>query len=109
MSSEPVVVVARFVPRQGQAERVEAAVRRAVAATHEQDAGCELYAAHQSVRGRPGIVIIEKWSSSEDLQAHGAGDAFAALNGEVADLLEEPLDVMILQPLPAGTDELGTL
>lgn len=109
MSSEPVVVVARFVPREGHAEQVEAAVLRAVAATHEQDAGCELYAAHQSVRGRPGIVIIEKWSSAELLQAHGTGDAFAALNGEVAELLAEPLDVMVLQPLPAGTDELGTL
>ncbi|WP_374112785.1 putative quinol monooxygenase [Gordonia sp. C13] len=74
-----------------------------------QDAGCELYAAHQSVRGRPGVVIVEKWSSAEDLQAHGAGDAFAALNAEVADLLEEPLDVMILQPLPAGSEELGAL
>ncbi|MEY1673167.1 putative quinol monooxygenase [Gordonia sp. ABKF26] len=109
VSSENVIVVARFVPRPGQSEHVEAAVLRAVAATHAQDAGCELYAAHQTVRGKEGIVIIEKWSSGEKLQEHGAGEAFAALNGEVADLLAEPLDVTVLKPLPAGDQTLGAL
>lgn len=107
--TEPVVVVAHFAPLPGKDVEVEAAVRKAVAATHQHDRGCELYAAHRSVRGREGLVIIEKWSSADDLQAHGAGQAFAALSADIADLLAEPLDVTILQPLPAGDDKLGSL
>ncbi|MFC8529287.1 putative quinol monooxygenase [Nocardia sp. NPDC057227] len=104
--SEPVVVVADLVPLPGKEDAVEAALRRAVAATHEQDAGCELYAAH---RGRKGFVVIEKWSSAEDLQKHGGGAAFAALSAELDGLLAESIEVGLLQPLPAGDSELGAL
>lgn len=106
---EPVVVVATVVPAAGQEATVETALRKAVAATHQNDRGCELYAAHRSVRGKEGFVVIEKWSSADDLQAHGAGSAFAALSREVEDALAEPLDVTVMQPLPAGDDELGAL
>ncbi len=107
--SQPVVVVAVFVPKPGKNEEVEAAVHEAVSATHANDRGCELYAAHRSVRGREGIVIIEKWASTEDLQTHGGGEAFAALSAAVGDLLAEPLDVNVLHPLPAGDPNLGAL
>lgn len=106
---EPVVVVATFVPIAGQEAKVESALRTAVAATHQHDRGCELYAAHRSVRGKECFVMIEKWSSADDLQAHGAGSAFATLNAEVKDLLAEPLGVTVMQPLPAGDDKLGAL
>ncbi|OXM67174.1 antibiotic biosynthesis monooxygenase [Amycolatopsis sp. KNN50.9b] len=106
---EPVVVVATFVPAAGHEAKVEAALLKAVDATHQRDRGCELYAAHRSVRGKEGFVMIEKWSSSDDLRAHGAGSAFAALNAEVEALLAEPLGVTILQPLPAGDNKLGAL
>ncbi|MGW5515108.1 putative quinol monooxygenase [Nocardia africana] len=109
VNPEPVVVIAYFVPQPGQDAAVEAAVRKAVAATHEADEGCELYAAHQSVRGREGFVIIEKWRSAEELQSHGSGAAFAALTADLEGLLAEPLDVTILRPLPAGDAELGAL
>jgi quinol monooxygenase YgiN len=107
--AEPVIVVATVVPEPGRDEEVEAAFRTAVAATHAQDDGCELYALHRSVRGQEGFVVIEKWSSAEALGAHGAGAAFAALSAEVAGLLAQPLGVTVLQPLPAGDEELGRL
>ncbi|QSE92723.1 antibiotic biosynthesis monooxygenase [Rhodococcus pseudokoreensis] len=107
--TEPVVVIANFVPVPGKEDEIETALRNAVAATHQHDRGCELYAAHQSIRGREGFVIIEKWSSMEDLQAHGAGNAFAALTTDVADLLAEPLDVTIVKPILAGDIKLGAL
>lgn len=107
--AEPVVVVATVVPKPGRDEEVEAAFRTAVAATHAQDDGCELYALHRSIRGPEGFVVVEKWSSADALRAHGGGAAFAALSADVADLLAEPLGVTVLQPLPAGDEALGRL
>lgn len=106
---ESVVVVATLVPLPGQEEKVETALLEAVAATHEQDRGCELYAAHRSIRGKAGFVVIEKWSSADELQAHGAGKAFAALTAAVGGLLAEPLAATVLRSLPAGNGKLGML
>ncbi|MGW5518808.1 putative quinol monooxygenase [Nocardia africana] len=108
-NSESVVVVATFVPVAGHEAKVEAALRKAVAATHRDDAGCELYAAHRSVRGKASFVIIEKWASASALQAHGAGSAFATLSAELDGLLTEPLGVTVMRPLPVGDEKLGAL
>lgn len=80
-----------------------------MAATHDQDEGCELYAAHRTVRGREGFTVIEKWSSAQALSAHGAGEAFAGLSAALDGLLAEPLAVTVLAPLPAGDDQRGRL
>lgn len=110
MSQSPeVVVVASLVPAAGQDDAVEMALLKAVAATHEQDRGCRLYAAHRSVRGREGFVVIEKWDSAEALQGHAAGSSFAALSAELDGLLAEPLVVTVMEPLPAGDERLGRL
>lgn len=107
--SAPVVLVATLVPKPGAEEQVEAAVRKAVSATHAQDQGCELYAAHRTVRGKAAFVVIEKWSSAETLGAHTKGAAFAAFTADLADLLAEPLEATVLQPIPAGDTKLGQL
>ncbi|MFR9805101.1 putative quinol monooxygenase [Pseudonocardia sp. RS010] len=104
-----VVVVATLVPLPGREAEVEAVLREAVPATHAQDAGCELYALHRSVRGKEGFVMIEKWASAEALGAHGAGPAFAALSAGLDGLLAEPLGVTVLEPLAAGDEKLGRL
>lgn len=110
MSESPeVVVVASLVPSPGQDDAVEAALLKAVTATHAQDRGCRLYAAHRSVRGQEGFVVIEKWDSAEALREHAAGGAFAALTAELDGLLAEPLAASVLQALPAGDERLGRL
>jgi quinol monooxygenase YgiN len=106
---QPVIVVATLVPEPGRADQVRAALLEAVAATHVQDPGCELYAAHRGVRGKEGFVVIEKWASAAALGAHGAGVAFAALSSALEGLLAEPLGVTVLEPLPAGDEKLGRL
>ncbi|WP_218021128.1 putative quinol monooxygenase [Nocardia mikamii] len=103
------MVVATFVPVAGNEAKVEAALRKAVVATHRDDAGCELYAAHRRVRGKEGFVVIEKWASAGELHAHGGGSAFATLTTELDGLLAEPLGVTVMQPLPAGDEKLGAL
>lgn len=106
---ETPVVVATLVPVPGREADLEQKLREAVKATHEQDAGCELYALHRSVRGADRFVIIEKWASSEALGAHGTGAAFAALKTGLDGLLVEPLAATVLEPLPAGEAKLGQL
>ncbi|MEU6558269.1 putative quinol monooxygenase [Nocardia nova] len=105
----PVVLVATLVPRPDSEEQVQSALLEAVAATHAQDHGCELYAAHRIVRGEPGFVVLEKWASAELLRAHTTGAAFTALTARLEGLLTGPLDVTVLQPLPAGDAKLGQL
>ncbi|MCE3551149.1 MULTISPECIES: antibiotic biosynthesis monooxygenase [Pseudonocardia] len=107
--AESVVVVATVVPKPGREAETEAAFLAAVAATHAQDEGCELYALHRSVRGPDGFVVIEKWASTEALAAHGAGAAFTALSARFEDLLAEPLGVTVMAPIPAGDEKLGLL
>ncbi|MFR9800859.1 putative quinol monooxygenase [Pseudonocardia sp. RS010] len=107
--TSPVVVVATLVPVAGREDEVERALRVAVAATHEQDEGCELYALHRVVRGTAGFVVVEKWASAELLAQHGSGAAFAELTKRLDGLLAEPLGVSVLDPLPAGQAGLGSL
>ena len=68
----PVVVTAYFRPAPGQHERVVEALRPAIAAVHEEP-GCELYAIHDAPDGT--IVMIEKWTSTPELDDHGGGEA----------------------------------
>ncbi|MCW2583636.1 MAG: antibiotic biosynthesis monooxygenase protein [Klenkia sp.] len=105
----PVVVIARLVPAAGKEDQVQAALVSAIAVTHEQDAGCELYALHRVTRGEPGLVVVEKWANAAALGAHGAGSAFAALTRDLEGLLAEPMAVTLLEPVPAGATGQGQL
>ena len=67
-SDSPVVVTAYFYPRSDVRDQVLAALQPAIAAVHEED-GCELYAIHDAPDGS--IVMLEKWTSAELLDAHG--------------------------------------
>lgn len=107
--SQAVVVVATVVPAPGRDEDVHAALVKAVTATHEQDAGCLLYAIHRSTRGKEGFVMIEKWESAEALRSHAAGEAFRELSASLDGLLAEPLGVTLMEPLPAGSADQGQL
>lgn len=105
----PVILMATVLPREGSEEQVESALLKAVVTTHAQDEGCELYAVHRLVKGKPGFVVIEKWSSAASLKAHASGAAFTTLTADLEDLLAEPLEVSVLQAIPAGDEKLGQL
>lgn len=101
-----VVVVATALPAEGHREEVVAAFQQVIATVHAEDAGCELYALHE---GRDRLVMVEKWASAQDLQAHSGSPALAALRESLEGKLTGPLDVQVLTPHPAGTPEQGTL
>lgn len=101
-----VIVTAVFTPRDGSFSHVAAALSPSIAEVHEEQ-GCLLYAIHEAPNGQ--IIMIEKWETAELLDAHGEGEAVKRLNASLEGLLQEPVEVTRLSPIPAGTEHQGTL
>jgi len=101
-----VIVTAVFTPKDGAFNQVAAALSPAIAEVHEEP-GCELYAIHEAPNGQ--IIMIEKWETAELLDAHGAGEPVKRLNASLEGLLQGPVEVTRLSPIPAGTAQQGTL
>ncbi|PPH80102.1 putative quinol monooxygenase [Rathayibacter sp. AY1D9] len=104
--SDPVVVTAIFTPAEGQRDALVAALSTAIAEVHEEE-GCELYAIHDSPDGT--IVMLEKWTSGDLLDAHGAGEPVVRLNAAIRGLVAHPPVVTRLVPIPVGTSQQGEL
>jgi quinol monooxygenase YgiN len=104
--SDPVVVTAIFHPAEGSRDAVVAALEPAIAAVHAEP-GCLLYAIHDAPDGT--IVMIEKWQTVALLDAHGQGEAVAALNVALKALVAAPTQVARLVPLPTGDASKGAL
>jgi quinol monooxygenase YgiN len=102
----PVVVTAKFTPKEGSFDQVVAALSPAIAEVHGEP-GCLLYAIHETPEGH--ILMIEKWESAELLDAHGAGEPVKRLNASLDGLLQRPVEVARHEPIPAGTPVQGIL
>ncbi len=101
-----VVVVATVHPLPEHRDEVIALFEATIARVHAEDTGCELYALHEDADT---LVMIEKWSSGEALQAHSAGAALAELNPRLNGKLAARTLVKVYTPHPAGTAEQGAL
>jgi quinol monooxygenase YgiN len=104
--ADEVVVVATIIPKPERRDDVRAALIHAVGRTHAEDAGCLLYALHESDRG---FCMIERWASADALRVHGAGAAIAELGPTLSDGLASAPDLQVYQAVPAGTEEQGRL
>jgi quinol monooxygenase YgiN len=98
-----VVVTAVMHPKAGKVEEALAAYARHVDAVHAEP-GCELYALHTDGAS---VVVIEKWASRADLDAHARGEVLARLGAELDALRERPAEITVLEQRPAGTDAAG--
>lgn len=101
-----VIVTAVFHPAPGAKDSLVAALRAAIPAVHEET-GCVLYAIHDAEDGT--IVMLEKWSSRAELDAHATGEAVTQLNAMIAPHLAEPVTVTTMTPISAGTTRQGLL
>jgi len=101
----PLIIVATIVPLPAHRDEVLAALTTAVQDVHTED-GCELYALHQNADR---LVMIERWSDPGGFRAHGRSPALALLTAALDGLLEGPLDVVVLEPVPAGDPAKGQL
>lgn len=104
--SEPIVVTAVFTPHEGAFDQVVQVLSRAIAEVHKEE-GCLRYAIHRDPEGL--VIMIEKWESTELLDAHGSGAAVKQLGVEIEGLLAQPTVVTRLVPIPAGTPSQGQL
>jgi len=101
-----VVVVATITPKPEFRDDVIAAMKKAVPLVHDED-GCELYALHQN---DDRLVMIERWSSPQALRTHGTeSPAMQVFREAINGKLERPLDVVVLDSVPAGDTAKGQL
>jgi quinol monooxygenase YgiN len=93
-----VTVVALLTAKPGLAPGVIDSFREVSPLVHEEP-GCELYAAHTDGNV---VIMVERWTTREDLNAHAAGQPLARLNELNSDLLVKPYDVWFLDAVPLG-------
>lgn len=101
-----VVVTAVFHPKEGAKEQLAEAMRAGIEAVHAEP-GCELYAIHDAADGT--ITMLEKWTTVEELDAHGSGSAVKVLGAGIDGLLASPTVVTRMTPIPLGTPDQGAL
>ncbi|MDR2373997.1 MAG: antibiotic biosynthesis monooxygenase [Bifidobacteriaceae bacterium] len=97
--ADPVVIVATFFPREGLHDSVHAIIAAAQTDVY-QEPGCLLYALHEAPDR---FVLIEKWASQADLDAHGQSKALAKLGEDLAPLVAAETEVIYLQQVPHGS------
>jgi len=103
-----VVVVAVVRAKPGNEERVLELYRSLLEPTHLED-GCLLYALHRD-RAQPGrLVFVERWGSADALTAHACSAHLAEVSNAARELLESPVEVMVLDPVPGGDPAFGLL
>jgi len=99
------VVVAIQTPKPGRLQEVLDAFAVVSPLVHEEQ-GCELYAAHTDGEV---CVMVERWTTQADLDAHAAGEPLKQLIALWGDALEKPYDVWVLENVPLGVPALGTI
>lgn len=100
-------VVAVLTAKPGAARAVLDAFREISPLVHEEQ-GCELYAAHRE-QGGDAVIMVERWASRADLDAHASGAALTRLNELTAGLLVRPYDVWLLDAVPLGDPLRGVI
>ena len=101
-----VIVVATAYPAPEHKAEVIAAFEAAIATVHSEEPGCELYALHE---GNDRLVMIEKYASQDAMDQHIKGAGLAGLRAALEGKLGAPLDVQVLTPHPAGSEDKGAL
>ncbi len=91
-----IVVVAVLHPSPQHLEQAMSGVMTAVPGILAED-GCLLYAPHIADDGT--IVIVERWESRADLEAHSTGIAVEILRSGVAGLMASPAVVTVMAPV----------
>jgi quinol monooxygenase YgiN len=103
--STPVFVVATATPRPGRLNDIVDAYAQVTPAVHAE-AGCELYAVHSDDEV---VIIVERWTSQSDLNAHAVGEPLIELKRLLGDSLAAPIEVRVLGSHVFGDPAKGEL
>jgi quinol monooxygenase YgiN len=98
MAENPVSVFASFRPRAGSEGNLRSLLKWMLERTRAEQ-GCERYDLYEE-RDAGGVLhLFERYRSQEALEAHRATDHYIEYRRQVADLLEEPIGVVVLDPI----------
>ncbi len=103
-----VIVVAVVKPKEGQEKAVEEAFASLIEPTHAED-GCLTYALHRDTRTPGQLVFVERWESMEKLGGHIKSAHYGKVTEATADLLREPTQILLLDPVVGGDPAKGAL
>jgi quinol monooxygenase YgiN len=104
----PIVVVALLKLKAGTAAEAIDAFRPVVEKTHTER-GCQAYALHRDGGDPDTIVLIEKWASQADLDAHFVKPYIEDLGELSSKLLAEPPRILFCEPLAIGDPSKGMI
>jgi quinol monooxygenase YgiN len=105
---EEIIVVAKGRAKPGKEAELEAAFREAVRGTHGEP-GCLLYAFHLGAEDKSLMVMIEKWTSKAELDKHFQTPHIKTLFGKIPNLAAAEPEVLVLNAVPEGIPEKGTI
>ncbi len=100
MTDRPVSVFASFRPRAGSEEALRSLLTWMVERTRAEP-GCEGYDLYEEREPRGSLHLFERYRSPEALEAHRAAEHYLEYRRQVADLLEEPIRVIVLDVVDA--------
>ena len=99
------VLVAIITPKPGKLDEAAELFTRVIPMVHDEP-GCELYSLH---RNADKLVMIEKWTDEDALDKHRRAPSLAEIGARMGDLFDEPMQVLVVDAVPAGDPAKGAL
>jgi quinol monooxygenase YgiN len=99
--ADAVVVFASFHPLAGKAEELQRLLSWMVENTRREE-GCERYDLYRQPSPAETFHLFERYRSDDALQEHRASDYYVEYRRQVPDLIEGPIDVVLLQEVDAA-------
>jgi quinol monooxygenase YgiN len=100
-ADHPVIVFASFRPIQGKEEELQALLSWMVENTRSEP-GCERYDLYRHPAPGETFHLFERYQSNEALEEHRAADHYIEYRRQVKDLINGPVDVVLLQEVDAA-------
>ncbi len=97
--SQVITVVALITAKAGEEQVVAEALKTAEREV-QGEPGCESYVLHQNLNKSAQFIMLERWSSQQDLDLHEKAPAFQKLAGILKDRAE--LEVILSAPVTQG-------
>jgi quinol monooxygenase YgiN len=101
-----IVAIATLTPLPGKTDEVIAAMTGLIEQVHANEEGCLLYALHRHPDGER-LVMVEKYTGPEAVQAHRSSEHFKAAGAALGALLAGRPEVLALEPVPLGDPQKG--
>lgn len=98
MSDNAVIVFASFRPKRGKGEELQRLLSWMLEHSRTEP-GCERYDLYRRSETGETLHLLERYRGDDALAAHRAADHYVEYRRRVGDLLEEPIDVLVLDAL----------